>query len=296
MFADSEERVGSPRGSCGRSRSGAPVRLSGLVTAVAAGLLAAAAPASASTMFVHSARSGELSGGRLTLRGVSPRLTYATDAGHSGTTPVRWMQRRFFPPGAPATATLHLAGYRGGEEPTYRLSRPRYNAARHTVSYRAEPLDKKKLPGGAARSAALQPSRFGAASLSIVPHPRVAGGDGGGNDCEVYVISGSQGPGPPPYGPGLTPQSISNWDTDNWDTYPEQILPGKAQLLLDRGGIGRGCHFDIVYAAGPYVTVTIDETWEWGKLPVTTCTTSDPSVWCARADQDGLIRWVIWTN
>jgi hypothetical protein len=65
--------------------------LAGLV-GLAAGL-AVAAPAQAgipyATTFTHSAKSGELGGGRLTLRGVAGRVTYATNAGRSGRVSVR---------------------------------------------------------------------------------------------------------------------------------------------------------------------------------------------------------------
>lgn len=72
------------------------------------------------------------------------------------------------------TATLHAAGHRGGDEPTFNLSQPRCNRARHMVSYQAKPLDEKSLPGRAGRAA--QAARtFGAASLAIqgAPQPSV---------------------------------------------------------------------------------------------------------------------------
>jgi hypothetical protein len=51
-----------------------------------------------------------------------------------------------------ATGTLHVAGHRGGEELTLRLSRPRYNAAQRTVSYAVKRM-KGRLPSGAAGAA-----------------------------------------------------------------------------------------------------------------------------------------------
>jgi len=88
---------------------------------------------------------------------------------------IEGMHRMLFSPTTPeATATLHVAGHRGGDEPTFKLSGPRYNRVRHMVSYQAKPLDKKSLPGRAARRA--QAARtFGAASLAIqgAPQPSV---------------------------------------------------------------------------------------------------------------------------
>jgi hypothetical protein len=144
--------------------------------------LLAALPASAQappprdgTVFVHSARTGKLGGGRLTMLGVGSRVTWTHESGASGTMAVSGMHRMVFGPTTPeATATLHVAGHHGGDEPTFKLSDPRYNRARHMVSYRAKPLDNKRLPGRAGRAAAAA-SAFGAASLSIqgAPTPSV---------------------------------------------------------------------------------------------------------------------------
>jgi hypothetical protein len=145
MFASKEDHFGSPRETWRRSprgvwRAGRPFRFAGLALA-AAGLCAlvpATASAASATLITHSAKSGELQGGRLTLRGVSGRVTYVLNSGRRGTLSVRRLHRRLFLPGLPATGTLHVAGYRGGDEPSFRLSKPRRNAARHTVSYRAK--------------------------------------------------------------------------------------------------------------------------------------------------------------
>ena len=160
----------------------APGRLTvaGLV-AVMVGWLLAPAPVSAQapprdgTVFVHSAKSGELSGGRLTLLGVGPRVTWTHESGRSGTMAIKGMHRMLFAPTTPeATATLHVAGHRGGDEPTFKLSQPRYNRVRHTVSYKAKPLDNKSPPGRAVRAAGTEHA-FGAASLTIqgAPQPSV---------------------------------------------------------------------------------------------------------------------------
>jgi hypothetical protein len=127
-------------------------------------------------VFVQSAKSGKLGGGRLTLRGVGRRVTWAHHSGRSGVIAVKRLHRRLFSAKTlEATGTLHVAGHRGGDELTFKLSRPRYNRARRTVSYRAMPLNRKPLPSRAARAAA--PARpFGPASLTIqgAPQPSVA--------------------------------------------------------------------------------------------------------------------------
>ena len=68
---------------------------------------------------------------------------------------------------ATATGILHVAGHRGGDELTFQLSRPRYNAARHTVSYKIKRLGAGRLPSRGAQAAGA-PRRFGPASLSMV--------------------------------------------------------------------------------------------------------------------------------
>ena len=156
----------------------APGRLSVAgVVAVMVGWLVAGAPASATapprdgTVFVHSAESGKLSGGRLTLLGVGGRVTWTHESGRSGVIAIKEMHRMLFAPTSPdATATLHVAGHRGGGEPTYKLSQPRYNRARHIVSYRAKPLNGKGLPGRAAGAAGTG-RIFGSASLTIQGAP-----------------------------------------------------------------------------------------------------------------------------
>jgi hypothetical protein len=68
---------------------------------------------------------------------------------------------------ATATGILHVAGHRGGDELTFKLSRPRYNAARRTVSYKIKRLGDGRLPSRAAQAAGAA-RRFGPASLSMV--------------------------------------------------------------------------------------------------------------------------------
>jgi hypothetical protein len=213
MFARTETCSGSFREPCRWLRVG------GLAGVVAAGLVAAglagASPASADVKVVHSAKGGELKSGRLVLRGVSGRVAYATSGGSSGTASARRLHRRVFLPGKPATGTLRVAGQRG-DGSKFRLSKPRYNAARRTVSYRAKPLAKKRSSGSSARAAggAINPRPFGAASLSIAPHPTLASGDNGGNNCYATINVGEF-----TYG-DFNLASSSNWDTDSWANSP----------------------------------------------------------------------------
>jgi hypothetical protein len=290
MFADTRQRSGSFERS--GWRVAAAVWVAGLV-AVLVGWLLAAAPASAATakMFTQSATGGELQGGRLTLHGVSGRATYVLNTGRPLTVSVRRLHRRLFLPGLPATGTLHVAGYRGGDEPSFRLSKPRRNAARHTVSYKAKRLDNKPLPGGAAPVAGgfRPPRRFGAASLSIVPHPRLIGGPYGGNDCYATVNSPSESP--------LNLVSSSNWNTDSWVDQPYGIGPHSGEGVRSLGGLDRGCHWEAVWSVdNPAATISMEVTWAWGQYPPTTgCSSTNPqAVPCIRSDQaSGEFGWQI---
>jgi hypothetical protein len=289
MFADTRQRCGSLERT--GWRVAAAVWVAGLV-AVLVGWLLTAAPASAATakMFTQSAKGGELQGGRLTLHGVSGRVTYVLNTGRRGTLSVRRLHRRQFLPGLPATGTLHVAGYRGGDEPSFRLSKPRRNAARHTVSYRAKRLDNKPLASGAARAAGFRPPRrFGAASLSIVPHPRLTGGDNGGNDCEAVISNG--------YG-ALSLVSSSNWPTDTWDQAPGGIADFGSATVESDGGLDRGCHWEAVWtwnSGSSPVTISMYVTWPWGQGPTTGCSSTEPGVEsCTQYDAgSGTIGWAI---
>jgi hypothetical protein len=91
-----------------------------LLIALAAALLALV-PANASAslpdppVYMYSATSGELGGGSLTLRGVGRPITWATQGGRSGVTSIRRFHRLLFTPEkSPVSATLHVAGQRGG--------------------------------------------------------------------------------------------------------------------------------------------------------------------------------------
>jgi hypothetical protein len=174
MIVETGQRSGGFGGTGGRSRRGGrrAVWFVGLSAVAAAGLLAAApagaqAPPRDGTVFVHSAKRGELGGGRLTLHGVGRRITWVHNSGRSGVMPIRRLHRLLFSPATPrATGVLHVAGHRGGDELTFRLSRPRYKPARRTVSYKVKRM-RGRLPRRAARAAGAA-RRFGAASLSVV--------------------------------------------------------------------------------------------------------------------------------
>ena len=165
------------------------------LAAAAAGLLAVA-PATASagsrgaTMFVLSADSGELHSGSLTLRGVGRRVTWATHAGRSGSSPPHgctggcFCARCLRPPGP-----FHVAGKRSGRDLTFRLHRARYDASRQRVRYRVKRLNKHSRPrrgSGASQSSA--PRGFGPATLSIVHAPSAVGGSSaGGKVCATFI-------------------------------------------------------------------------------------------------------------
>jgi hypothetical protein len=183
MRADTENRCGSVEH---RRRSLRGVGLVALAAALVAALPAtAAAVPGGATVFVHSAKSGRLGGGQLVLGGVSGRVSWATNSGRAGVISLRRLHRRLIRPGKPATGTLHIAGQRGGNELAFRLSRPRYDPARHTVAYRAKPLRGRR----AARAAGFRrPRRFGPNSLSIIPHPALMGTSRqGGPTCSAQL-------------------------------------------------------------------------------------------------------------
>ena len=263
------------------------------LTAVALGAAAAAlfvlAPTSASAapggaaMFVHSAKSGELQGGRLMLRGVGRQVTWVLNGGSSGVVPIRRLHRRLFAPGtAPATGALHIAGQRGGSEATFRLSRPRYKAVRGAVSYRARRLDKRR---GASAAGFRLPRRFGAASLSIVGSPRRLGTTSGGHDCSTVVTNDSAVA-------LVTPQS-SAWDTDSWTQGPpgsgDAIAQGGGTAAWEsEGGLFRGCSNQVSWSvAGGSGTVTFNTTYPWSGSFSNTCNSTSPLVQCVDEGDNG---------
>jgi hypothetical protein len=261
------------------------VRLVALVVGllVLAPATAAATPGGA-TVFTHSAKSGEFRGGRLTLRGVSRRVTAVTNAGRSGVVSVTRLHARLFGSGiAPATGTLHVAGDRGGDESTFSLSRPRYSASRHTVSYAAKPLHQRSLPSRGARAAQNgSAQQFGAASLSIVGPPQVTLGDNGGLDCSTTLTNNTSHL--------LEAAAEPNWPTDTWNPG----IPFQAQLtqlgtgtitFTSDGGFLRGCSGGSIWVFVPstgdpnprMVSFTTTTTYYWSGQFSDTCVSSDPT-------------------
>jgi hypothetical protein len=274
-------------------------RVVGLVAA-AAGLLlvppatAPAAPGGA-TMFVHSATGGELSGGRLMLRGVGRQVTWVTNGGRSGVVSVARLHRRLFPAGAPAaTGMLHIAGQRPGRAVALRLSRPRYSGSRHQASYQARPMNNGPV--------AQVPRRFGAASLSILGAPGVLGGTSGGHDCAARLLNHTLD--------DVKVVSTSKLQTDVWRT---EIRPGDAAAALtgiatweSSGGSLLGCSNTVVWEfAGtptqpgpPSGTFTITTTYPWTSPFSNSCTSSNPQFTCRAAglDEAGQAAWEIKPN
>jgi hypothetical protein len=171
------------------------------------------------------------------LAGVSGRVSWATNSGRSGVISLRRLHRRLIRPGKPAIGTLHIAGQRGGNELAFRLSRPRYNAARHTVAYRAKPLRGHR----AARAAGFRrPGRFGAASLSVIPHPTLMGtSPQGGPTCSVKINNQSDRE--------LTAadsdfQLIGTWHPAPPSTIPSPLEHGRTQAAWAAvGTVGGRC-------------------------------------------------------
>jgi len=222
MFGDTEKR-------CGNFEDGWRRLMRGVALAALAAALSAAAPATAPAtaqtpmagpaLFVHSAKSGHLKGGRLVLREVGHHVTWATHGGRNGRLAVPHLHRRLFSPGTAApTGVLHVAGHRGGAHPSFRLSRPRYNRARRTVSYRVKRVNQGRLPSGAARAAGTT-SGFGNASLSVIGAQQV-------KTASLQVSTASYGDCDDPYGrscfgtisgsgltPGYTVEVTAHWSS-----------------------------------------------------------------------------------
>ena len=276
------------------SRVAVLVALAAMLSAV--GLSVSAAEGA--TVFMHSAKRGELKAGRLLLHGVRGRVTWARDDGRSGVVAVKRLHRRVFMPGVPhATGTLHVAGHRGGDEPAFRLTRPRYSAARRTVSYRARRIrrgGRSRRSAGAAQTSA--PRQFGAASLSIVPHAQVTGGDNGGNDCPLGFVNET--------GYGVKQVSHSNWDSDSWNpqipdgtivtSHSQSLTPGSDLHAFweSDAGLWRGCSNSATWelvvdpneptqAPPPAgVRFTLSFTWPWSSVAAPSCTSTSAQFYC----------------
>lgn len=275
------------------------LRVAGL--AAVAATLVALAPASArgNLLLVHSATSGELGGGRLTLHGVGPRVTWVTNSGRSGVVSIARLHRRLFFAGTPrATGTLHIAGQRGGEELALMLRRPRYNRARQTVRYRVERLHKRR---SARASGFRHRRRFGAASLSMVGAKLV--GANGGRDCRTTLSNDTRWL--------FGPAAKSKWYTDTWPqgNPVQDILEGQDTASWGSdGGLLRGCGNRGVWELVPYpndpnypvpsATITVITTFPWSGTGDITCTSSNPQFFCrpTGANASGVASWSIEEN
>jgi hypothetical protein len=276
-----------------------PLRVVGLVVVAAAFFVLAPATARGDIAFVHSATSGKLGGGQLTLHGVGRRVSWIANSGRSGVVSIARLHRRLFLAATPrATGTLHIAGRRGGREVTLSLRRPRYDRAGQTVRYRVRRLDKRR----SARASGGLGRRFGAASLSIVGAKPV--GDNGGRDCSTTLSSQNQ------WFWGAAGES--KWDTDTWDPgIPFQgTMDGDNPVTWGSdGGFLRGCSNTGVWVVIPYpddpsipvpsATVTVTTTYPWNASDQSyTCTSSSPQFACQAtgANEGGVASWSIYAN
>jgi hypothetical protein len=257
---------------------------------VAAGLLAlvaVAVPATSrgATVFTHSAESGQLRDGLLTLRGVGGRVPWAQHGGRSGSVSVVRLHRRLFVPQTPPIGTLHIAGRR---PQTLRLRRPRYNAVRKTVRYRVQRLS-RRTDRRAEASQAL--GEFGAAGLSIIPHPSLLTDDDG-NYCAAGVLNLTIHE--------LQATSTSKWDTDDWDPGVPSTLErlGGTVSWASQGGFLRGCSNTVVWTAGtdPPITFTVTTTHPFPGKSTETCKSSDRSYLCERTLGIDEANWIIRPN
>jgi hypothetical protein len=261
-------------------------RLAGLVVVATVLLVVppAATPAEpgGATMFVHTANGGELSGGRLILRGVGRQVAWVTTGGGSGVVSVARLHRRLFPRRTPAaTGLLHIAGQRPRRAVALRLRRPRYSAPRHRVSYATRPL--KRGQGSI-------PRRFGAASLSILGDPAVSGD----HDCSVSLANHTLN--------DLAVVSATKSGTDIWD--PE-IRPGTVAGALtgivtwqSDGGQLLGCSNTVVWQfaanASQPGTFTMTTSYPWTSPFSNTCASSNPQFICrAVINEPGRVLWEI---
>ena len=265
MFADTEVGPGSFEHCWRRWLRGV-----GLV-ALAAGLLAAlpataAAVPGGATVFVQSAKSGQLRGGRLVLGGVSGRVSWATNSGRAGVISLRRLHRRLIRPGKPATGTLHIAGQRGGQELAFRLSRPRYNPARHTVAYRATPLRGRR----AARAAAFRrPRRFGPASLSIIPHPTLMGTIDSPN-CTATITNNTN------YDLNARGGQFEQLVTDQWNPmWPQTIAAHDSATWASVGKDLIGCVNEGIFSRP--APGSMSSSWSASQVRIPSATTARPS-------------------
>lgn len=247
----------------------------------------ASAPLGGATTVVQSAKGGGLQGDQLTLRGVgrSVRWKRSGRPKQSGIVSFKLVQRQLFSDNAALTADLRVAGQRGAV--AVRISRPRYDARRGTVSYRVKRLGRRRIP-----------HRFGAASLSIVL-PRVVGGSYGDHSCQTEIQDNTA------Y--GLQPIHSSKGDLDVWalESPPTATIgQGDVTSWESDGALFKGCMNSVVWKfvpdpnsphppTPPSGTVSFTTAYPWDGLPAYTCTSSDPGVQCKQtyATREGEVDW-----
>ena len=273
--------------------TGSRLRVVGLVGVFTAALVALAptsAPAapSGARVFTQSGKGGELRGGRVILRGVSRRVTWISDRGASGTVSVRRLHRIAFAQGQPATGTLHVAGNHGGDELTFRLGKPRYIPARHTVSYRAKPLSNKRLPRGSARGGIRRGRTFGAALLTIVPAPQA------GLSCTTAVVNQT--------GHSLVLVSASTGSNNEWFGPPPASIPAGESggwSTANPNPSSIGCTNTVVYRTDSSNPAQPSVQFTFGQSAGTdtgsnTCTPSAPAYKCvAVTNEPGAADWTL---
>jgi hypothetical protein len=226
----------------------------------------------------------------LILHGVGRRLPWFSGGADSGFVSVTTMHRRLFSPAQGSqTGLLHVSARRRGGVPAFRLSRPRYNAQRRTVSYRAGLLRRR---AAAASQRPLRP--FGRATLAILPR-RV--GLPGGVPCSGTLVNTTPD--------GIQFVSASSWDTDTWapgsPPSPGTLIGHDDSATWESdGGFWRGCSNTLVWrvafgdpAYAATLTITVSQAWN-ALAPTSTCTSSNPRVTCLDQGRQGTSNlWLV---
>ena len=111
---------------------------------------------------------------------------------------------------------------------------------------------------------------WGERPLTILPHPALAVGGNGGNDCQTVVrFQAAAG--------GLRLGSSSLGDGDHWFQPPPTFLPAASSAVITaEGGALGGCGFQAAYVAPGGSRIIISMLWQWGAAPAITCEASSP--------------------
>jgi hypothetical protein len=229
-----------------------------LASAAAAAPPAQAASPPASLLFVQDAASGTLTPvahrpGRYTLRlhGVDPGALYFTDRPHRSTGVIGQpaLLRALFDRQSPPNAAVEILGGQADQDvKAFTLSRPRYDAGHHTLTYQAQTL--KRVSNAIAhyngRLDRSLPRRFGAVSLFI------DSAADWGNTCTATVENDSDGA-------TFTIGAAFKWDTDHWDDDPgsKTWLRGSYWGWKSAGGFARGCNNTVTIYTGDGAIITI---------------------------------------